>query len=253
MKTSNTNKTIKLSAIAVALALGIGINTAAVHADASADKATAPLKPGVPYLFVVHQGRSIRIERAIYDSHKVRRDINSSMLHQAGSCPPFCIQPISLDVPVDTIAEAELVDFMLNQLRDGTGTLVDVRTRRNHESSTIPGSVNFSVQDILKGAEDEKFKAMLSEFGVKPRGETGGLAGLLESAGFKDAMLTDDWDFTEAKELVFWANSAMDGIPAKSIGKFLEVGYPASKLKWYRGGLASWEFWGFNTYTAKRR
>ena len=98
MKTSITNKKIKLTAIAAALALCIGINTTPSHADASGDKKTAPLKPDVPYLFVVHQGRSIRIERDIYDSHKVRRDISSSMLHQAGSCPPFCIQPIRLDV-----------------------------------------------------------------------------------------------------------------------------------------------------------
>ena len=244
---------IRLAALTTALALNSGITTTPVHADASGDKKTAPLKPDVPYLFVVHEGRSIRVERDIYDSQKVRRDIRSTMLHQAGSCPPFCIQPISLDVPVDTIAEAELVDFMLNQMRDGAGTLVDVRSRLEHELSTIPGSVHFSVQDILKGPGDEKFKAMLSEFGVKPRGEAGGLTRLLESVGYKDAMLTDDWDFTGAKELVFWANSAMDAIPAKSIGMFLEAGYPASKLKWYRGGLASWEFWGFNTYRSVRR
>ncbi len=222
--------------------------------DGSSGKVTAPLKPDVPYAFVVHQGRSIKIERDIYNSFKARIDIRGQLIQSSGTCPPFCLQPLQLAMPVDTVGEAEIVDFMLTTMRDNKGVLVDVRSKRSFESSTIPGSVNYFIQDIQKGLGDTKFDAMLEALSAKPRGETGWLDRQLERFGLKgDGMLTDTWDFTTAKVLILWTNSANDRSAALAIENLLAVGYPAAKLKWYRGGLASWQYWGFNTVRTVKR
>lgn len=224
------------------------------HADASGQKKTAPLKPGVPYVFVVHNGRSIRVERDVFDSLKARINIRGVLLQQSDSCPPFCLQPMQFDIPVETVGEREIIDFMLHQLRDNSGVLVDVRSRQEYDTATIPGSVNFFIQDIQKGSGDVKFDAMLESFGAKKRENVDSFTHFMETIGLKDGnMVTDTWDFSEAKELIVWTNSSINKISVDSIKLLYEAGYPASKLKWYRGGLASWQYWGFNTYSKPKR
>jgi len=225
-----------------------------VHADASGQKKTAPLKPDVPYVFVVHNGRSIRIERDVFDSLKARINIRGVLLQQSDSCPPFCLQPMQLDIPVETVGEREIIDFMLDELRNDSGALVDVRSRQEYDTATIPGSVNFFIQDIQKGSGNAKFDAMLESFGAKKRGDIDGFTRFMETIGLKDdSMVTDIWDFSDAKELIVWTNSSINKISVDSIRLLLEAGYPAAKLKWYRGGLASWQYWGFNTYSKPKR
>ena len=57
--------------LSFAFALSLSCPTM-VSADAQSGKTIAPLKPEMPYLFVVHNGRSIKVERDIYDSYKAR-------------------------------------------------------------------------------------------------------------------------------------------------------------------------------------
>jgi rhodanese-related sulfurtransferase len=240
-----------LTALAAAFLLGLS-QSPGVMADAAGTKTIAPLKPDVPYVFVTHNGRPVRVERDAYDSLKARIDIRGMIMQQAVSCPPFCLTPMQLDIPVDTWGELEVIDFMLNQLRDESGVLVDIRNKRDYDLSTIPGSVNFFVQDIQKGPGDPNFDAMLERFGAKRRGEIDTVTRMMESVGLGDDMVTEEWDFTEAQTLVIWTSSAIVPSAETAIRLLFDAGYPASKLKWYRGGLAAWEFWGFNTVSAKR-
>lgn len=224
-----------------------------LQADATGKMNVAPLKPDMPYIFVVHNGRSIKIQRDIDDSYKARMDIRGTMIQSADSCPPFCLQPQNLDMPVETVGEIEIVDFMMTKLRDGSGVLVDIRSKKSYEYSTIPGSVNYFVQLIQQGLGDEEFEKMLMALGAEKRKDVNAFDKALESIGLKDtSMLTDDWDFTEAKELVIWSNSAIEGAPVIAIENLLAAGYPETKLKWYRGGMASWQYWGFTTYKKRR-
>ena len=239
-----------MSGIVLALSLSF---PATGFADASSKKNIAPLKPGMPYLFVVHNGRSIKVERDIDNSYRARIDIRGTLIQTADTCPPFCLQPQQLDLPVETVGEAEIIDFMMDKLRSGQGTLVDIRAKVSHDAATIPGSVHYFVQTIQKGLGDAKFEDMLIAFGAKRRTDVSTLDKILESTGIKDSsMLTDSWDFTEAKELIIWTNSALEKASAIAIEELLATGYPAEKLKWYRGGLASWQYWGFNTYNKTR-
>ncbi len=247
-------RNLSLTAAAVAVALSLA-SPGVSWSDATSGKVTAPLKPDVPYLFVVHQGRSIKIERDIYNSFKAGSDIRGQLMQSSGTCPPFCLQALKLDVPVDTVGEAEIVDFMLTKMRDNKGVLVDVRSKRTFDYSTIPGSIHYFIQDLQKGPGDPDFDAMLEVLGAERRGETGWLDRQLETIGLTgNGMLTKDWDFTHAKTLILWGNSATDATSITAIKLLLSAGYPATKLKWYRGGMASWQYWGFTTVrTAKRK
>jgi len=249
-KITNRFNIAKFNKLAIGITLALSLtNPTMVLADATGKKNIAPLKPDMPYIFVVHNGRSIKVERDIDNSYRARIDIRGTLIQTADSCPPFCLQPQTLDLPVETVGEVEIIDFMMTKLRDNSGVLIDIRSKKTHEYSTIPGSVNFYVQLIQKGLGNEKFEDMFIALGAERRDEIGVLDKILEATGIKDtSMLTESWDFTEAKELIIWSNSAIEGAPVVAIEELLVAGYPKKKLKWYRGGMASWQYWGFTTY-----
>ena len=243
------NRRLLLLLLAVCLA-----QPQAGFADAKSGKVTAPLKPEVPYVFVVHQGRSIKVERDLDQSFRARIGIRGTLMQTSTACPPFCLQAITLDVPVASVAEAEIVDFMLTTMRDNNGILIDVRHPKQFKTATIPGSINLFIQDLMKAQEDGTMDAALERLGAKRREQPGWLTRQLEAYGLiGNDLRTDSWDFTDASELIVWATSATDNTSAKVIHMLLSAGYPASKLKWYRGGMAAWQYWGFNTVRAAKR
>jgi rhodanese-related sulfurtransferase len=60
------------------------------------------------------------------------------------------------------------------------------------------------------------------------------------------------WNFGAAKTLVFYCNGPWCGQSPTNIRALLEYGYPAHKLKWYRGGMQAWEQLGFTTVKPER-
>lgn len=225
-----------------------------IHADASGNRLLAPLKDGVPYAFVVHNGRSIRVERDIDQSYQARPTIMGSLRSTAEKCPPFCLLPMQLDIPVSTVGEVEIVDFMQTRLRDRKGVLVDVRSQRQHRAGTIPGSINFSIARFNKAPDDPGFISVLEALGAKPRGEVSWFRQQLEDYGLVDtSLVSDSWDFSEAKDLILWSDGPMDDRSAKAAVALANAGYPTSKMAWYRGGMPAWQYWGFNTVKAPKR
>jgi Rhodanese-related sulfurtransferase len=55
------------------------------------------------------------------------------------------------------------------------------------------------------------------------------------------------WDFSNAKTLILYCNGPWCGQSPTNIRTLLTLGYPAHKIKWYRGGMQAWEGLGFNT------
>jgi hypothetical protein len=114
--------------------------------------------------------------------------------------------------------------------------------------------MNYFVQTIQKGLGDSEFDAMFAALGVKPRNEVSWLTRQLESLGVKDSSeVSDTLDFTNAKELVIWGRAQTDINVRYAIRALLDAGYPAHKIRWYHGGLASWVFWGFTTYSEPKQ
>jgi len=144
--------------------------------------------------------------------------------------------------------EVELFDFMENALRDEEGLLIDARTPSWHKKGTIPRSVNIPFTQMVKGLESPEIEALLKRFGAEERGEVGFFTSLLEKWGIVDTTYkTEKWDFTHAKELVLYCNGASCGQSVRGIRGLLAAGYPSDKIKYYRGGMRMWEFWGLTT------
>jgi rhodanese-related sulfurtransferase len=148
-------------------------------------------------------------------------------------CPPFCVQPMHLAPGVETIGELEVIDYVRRMAGgDDSVLLVDSRTPAWVEKGTIPGAVNIPWTRLSpsRGADPLSIAEILTgQFGVRE------LEGL--------------WDYSQAKTLVLFCNGMWCGQSPNNIETLLRFGYPAQKIKWYRGGMQNWEILGLSTTT----
>lgn len=203
-----------------------------------------PLVKGKPYIHVLHEGRSIKVQRVQDPDYELK----GYFAKTARKCPPFCIQGIIPDPDIKAVGEVEVFDFMEAELRDGEGVLIDARTPSWFKKGTIPGSVNYPFNVITKGIDDPDVLDILEKLGARERGEVGFVTSLMEDWGLTDATnMTKDWDFTQAKKVIAWCNGPACGQSPRALRGLLELGYPADKLFYYRGGMQMWQLWGLTT------
>ena len=145
-----------------------------------------PLQEGKPYLHVLHDGASIRVQR-IQDPEF---ELKGYFAKTARKCPPFCIHPIQVAPGVQTIGEVELFEFMETQLRDNTGMLIDARTPAWNNKGTIPGAISLPFTRLTLPVDDLAWSEILEGFGVVPRQEAGAVDKVLEEWGL--AMVVPD-------------------------------------------------------------
>ena len=193
---------------------------------------------------VKHNGKEVVIERDWDNSATVNPDFALT----SRPCPPFCIQPVKLAEGIETIAELEMLDY-LKKRSDGDDAIlvIDSRTPDWVAKGTIPGSVNISwVQlNTKKGATTDSIIALMKgEFGVK-------FAKGKDAIDVDEALIDGDtskvFDFSSAKTLVLFCNGMWCGQSPVSIKTLLKFGYPANKIKWYRGGMQTWSILGLTT------
>lgn len=180
---------------------------------------------------VKHDGKDVKITRNQNNDNTV----NPAFAKTSRPCPPFCIQPAELAPGVETIAEVEMLDYISRMnAGDNSILIVDSRTPDWVKKGTIPGAKNIPWTKLnpAKGADPISILEILeSEFGVKEN------EGLL--------------DFTNAKTLVMFCNGMWCGQSPNNIKNLLKFGYPAHKIKWYRGGIQDWEILGLTTVPGK--
>ncbi len=207
------------------------------------------LTDGRTYLHVMHEGRAIKVQRVQDPNYELK----GYFAKTARKCPPFCINPMQPDPRVGAVGEYELFEFMENELRDGRGLLIDARTPAWYRKGTIPGSLNYPFTVLSKNPGDPEVEQALVDFGARPRVKEDGLKGLLEEWGVvKDELKTERWDFTAAKDLVLWCNGPTCGQSPRAIRGLVTAGYPPSKIRYYRGGMALWQFLGLTTVVPKQ-
>lgn len=173
---------------------------------------------------VIHNGEKIIIMR----NQDTENTINPAYARTSRKCPPFCVQPVTIAEGVETIGELELLDY-LKRISGGDDSIlvIDSRTPDWVEKGTIPGSINIPWTELNPGAGADPFSIsdiFRDRFGVVTR------EGL--------------WDFSGAKTLILFCNGLWCGQSPSNIRSLLGFGYPASKLKWYRGGMQDWESLG---------
>lgn len=160
-----------------------------------------------------------------------KNTVNPAFAKTSRKCPPFCIQPSKLAPGVETIAELEMLDY-LRRMSEGDDSIlvVDSRTPAWVAKGTIPGAINIPWTSLnpAKGADPISIGEILEEqFNAK------NLEGL--------------WDFNNVRTLVMFCNGMWCGQSPNNIRILLGFGYPADKIKWYRGGMQSWEILGLTT------
>jgi rhodanese-related sulfurtransferase len=180
----------------------------------------------LPSVEVMHGGKKVTIMRNQDQANAVKPDFAKT----SRKCPPFCIQPGELAVGVATIGELEVLQY-LKKMSDGDETIivVDSRTPDWVAKGTIPGSINIPWDQLNIGHSDPITVQDILEthFGVK------------NQDGF--------YLFDHAKTVVMFCNGPWCGQSPTNIKGLLKIGYPADKIKWYRGGMQDWEVLGLTT------
>jgi len=176
---------------------------------------------------VMHGGKPVMIKR----DQNNKAVVNPAFAKTSRPCPPFCIQPIVLAPGVETLGENEIIDYLVRMSNgDDSILVVDSRTPDWVQKGTIPGAVNipWTALNPAKGADPISIGEILEDqFGAKS------LEGL--------------WDYTDAKTLVMFCNGMWCGQSPNNIKNLLKFGYPAHKIKWYRGGMQNWSNLGLST------
>jgi len=181
------------------------------------------ITPDIAYIYVYHKGKAVKVHRIQDTKHKLTGEY--AKLYRPG----HYIQPIKMDPRIRTIGEDELIDFMTKKVNKKRGLLVDVRTRAEYNKESIPSAVNIPVSVKDNQAKLEKILKIL---GAK-RQSDGSL------------------DMSHVLDVAFYCNGLWCGKSADFIRKFLEMGYPAEKLLYYRGGFQMWKILGFTTVANK--
>ena len=192
-----------------------------------ADEEHVYITRDLPYVEVFHHGKPLRVQR----NPDPLNTIDSDYALTSRPCPPFCIQPMVLAPGVDTIGELELLDY-LRDIRAGNQALMLVDSRTDDwtkRTGVIPGAVLIPWDTLALARIDPEKVAGILEDKFNARRE-----GLF-------------WDFSQAKTLILYCNGAWCGQSPTNIRTLLSLGYPANKLKWYRGGMQAWKSLGLTT------
>jgi len=234
-----------------AMTLGVLVAAAGMHGSIAL-ALDVKLTDYLAYIDVKYNGETVRIQR-IQDQENI---LDDGFAKTSRKCPPFCIQPMQVAPGVTTVGEAEIFRFIDRQLAAGTGMIIDARTPSWHEKGTIPGSVNIPFTQFSGDDDDPETISAMEKIGAVRRGEVGWIQRsfekLLATLGLFDAsMKTDKWDFTNAKDLLFYCNGPWCGQSPHAIKALLGHGFPAEKICYYRGGMQMWKILGLTVVVPK--
>ena len=222
---------MKHAKVVVAFALAGGLAVSALAVANPANKIT----PSLQSVEVMHKGKTVTISRAADKDAHIPAAYDKTGRH----CPPFCVQPISAAPGVETIGELEVLGYLKRMSNgDRTVMVVDSRTPDWIARGTIPGSVNIPWDKINVD--------MGGTFAVETEAHT--LSDIL-TGEFGARLDNGAWDFRNAKTLVLFCNGNWCPQSTINIKTLIKLGYPAYKLKWYRGGMQDWVSVGLTTVT----
>ena len=189
----------------------------------SADNLIVPITDKLSSFETKDSGHTIKIERIQDFSNKLIDDFTKT----SRACPPFCIQPTNIE-NIKTIAELEVIDFIRTKVKNHKGLIIDTRLKSWFELETIPSAINIPFS-LMESNKADKILKLLGTV-IKSNGEK---------------------DFSNAKELVLFANGAWSAQSSKFISMILAKGYPKNKLMSYRDGLQGWKLFGLTTVIHK--
>ena len=213
-------------------AIGLFLATGLIFSTQANASPGAKITSTLQSVEVVHNGKNIEITRT-EDSNAV---IPKAFAKTGRGCPPFCIQPMLIAPGVETVGELELLGYLKRSVDDRTVMIIDSRTPEWIPRGTIPGSVNIPWNkiniDIQGTFEIESEAETLDDI-------------LVNQLGVRN--INGQRDFRNAKTLILFCNGNWCPQSGMNIKTLIRMGYPAYKLKWYRGGMQSWVSLGLTT------
>ncbi len=170
---------------------------------------------------------SLKSVTVLHENEKVV--IERERLNEKGTCPPFCIEPMQIK-DVVTVAELEVLTFIDKLKEKKARLLIDVRKNSFYREGTIPGAINLPFY-MLKDESNYQEK-VLKLLGAKLKKKTS----------------KQKWSFKHAQILLVFGDSLTSNEASTVIKKLLDLGYPSSKLLYYRAGIKSWKILGLTIY-----
>lgn len=197
------------------------------HAAFADSNGAVNITATMPYVDVMHNGKAVRIKRIQERGNII--DLDFALTSRP--CPPYCIQPIKLAPGVETIGELEILKYLQKSVNDKSVLVIDSREVEWLTKGMIPGAINIPWNKLYNKTASDKEIAEILQFKF-------------------NAVLTGKlWNFESAKTLVFYCNGHWCGQSPTNIRALLSIGYPAHRIKWYRGGMQSWKLFGLTTVT----
>ena len=183
------------------------------------------IKEGLPYVDVDVNGKSVRIQRIQDVNHK----LTNSYTKTSRPAPPFSIQPFQPIKNIETISELDVIEFIKTKLTDNTGIVIDARMPKWHQSGTIPGSVNIPFSILSPNGHNPYIEQIFGLFGADK--------------------VKKSWNFENAQTLLIFDNGPWCQQGVRAMNNLVKLGYPKSKILYYRGGMQYWQILGLSTIT----
>ena len=179
---------------------------------------------GVPYVKVQSNGTTYHIQR-VQEEDKY---LTNTYALTSRPSPPFFVQAFDVTDKVETYGELEVLDFIAKK----KGIFIDARLPNWFYKSAIATAVNMPFKIFLSDAPERE--AFLKELGVV-YGRDG------------------KYDFSSAKTILLYCNGAWCGQSPTAIHALRKLGYPEEKMKYYRGGMQSWQLLGLSTIVPDKK
>ncbi len=201
--------------------IGLCIGLLALNVSAQPQKPIF-ISPGVVSIDIIHQGKLMVLQRD--------QDPENEIANFYAPTTRGKIQPMHPFAPfaVETIGALEMIHYVKQKSTiDDDLVIIDTRTPNWVAiSGGIPTAVN--IPYTLFKNKTKALEIMEDQLGV---------------------LVDDTWDFTYAKTLVMYCNGIWCGQTPTAVKALLGYGYPAHKIKYFRGGMQNWKSLGLTTVT----
>ena len=197
------------------------ISTLPLMASAEGEKTKQVfMSPGVVSIEVMHNDKAVKLQRN-QDQENIISDFYLKTARGK-------IQPMHPFAPhlVETIGELDMINYV-KQKSAGDDSIIVIDTRTPNWvtiSGGIPSAINIPYTLFKK--KDRALEVMEDQLGVQ---------------------VDDVFDFTYAKTLVMYCNGIWCGQTPTAVKALLSYGYPAAKIKYFRGGMQNWKSLGLTT------
>ncbi len=185
------------------------------------------IKKGVAYVDVDIDGKPFRIQRIQNTKHK----LTNSYSKTSRPAPPFSIQPFQPIKGIETVSELDVIDFLQNKVAKNQGLLLDARMPKWNRAGTIPGSTNIPFSILASKGDNKYINKIFALLGVEKKGES--------------------WIFDNAQMLLIFDNGPWCQQGVRAMQNLIKLGYPKTKMLYYRGGMQYWQILGLSTIVPK--